>query len=179
MRATLAIVFSLLIAPLALAQMPPEPTAFHRDMAREVGVWDAKVTVWTAPDAEPEHSTGVETITAMGPLWTVGKFQGDFAGMPFEGRSQMGYDPAEKQYIGTWIDSVSPYLMTMQGSYDPSTHQLTMESNCRCWQTNEPQKGRMVTTYLDENSKVFETFGPDDEGNEFRSMRIEYTRRGE
>lgn len=174
---TLITVF--LAAAAACAQELPQPTVYHKEMAREVGEWDAKCTMWQSPDAEPVESTGSETISMLGSMWTVGKFDGDFAGMPFTGHSQLGYDPVEKEYIGTWIDSISPYMMSMRGTYDPQTHKLEMATQGRDWMTNEPCAGRVVTTYHTNDSKTFEMYGPDKSGKEFLHMRIEYTRRAE
>ncbi len=51
-----------------------------------------------------------------------------FGDMDFHGQGQTGYDPAKKKYIGTWVDSMSPTIMMMEGDFDPRTKTLTMYS---------------------------------------------------
>ncbi len=160
------------------SEMPPmpQPTVEHEQMAREAGTWDAKVTMWYEPGAEADLSTGVETNTMLGSLWLLSKFEGQMAGAPFVGHSQTGYDPTQEKYVGTWIDSISPYMTSMLGVYDVKTHTLTMNTECRCFMTGEMRTGRLVTKYVDNNTKVMEMYGPDDSGNEYLMMRIDYKR---
>ena len=35
--------------------------------------------------------------------------------MEFHGQGQTGYDPNKKKYVGTWVDSISPTIMIMEG----------------------------------------------------------------
>ena len=43
------------------AQEPPKPTKEHEELKSEVGAWDAEVSMWMSPDAEPIKSKAVET----------------------------------------------------------------------------------------------------------------------
>jgi hypothetical protein len=43
----------------------------------------------------------------------------------------VGYDPQKKKYVGTWVDSVTPYLWTYEGSLDASGRILTLETEGR------------------------------------------------
>ncbi len=164
-------------AETAEAPPMPQPTAEHELLAREVGTWDAKVTLWPTPDSEPELSTGVETNAMLGSMWLVSKFEGDMMGTPFVGQSTTGYDPTEKKYVGTWVDSISPYLTSMTGAFDARTQQLTMNTECRCFMTGEMRSGKMVSKVTSDDTRVLEMYGPDESGAEYLSMRIEYQRR--
>lgn len=53
----------------------------------------------------------------LGGFWLFEKFEGDFGGMKFEGRGTMGYCPIRKKYTMTWIDSMSPSGMNMEGDF--------------------------------------------------------------
>src|SRR5262249_5080523 len=115
----LGLVVSILAAP-ALAQQPPTASPEHKVFALEEGTWDATIKAFTAgPDADPAVSKGMEVNTLMpGGMWVLSKFEGEMGGIKFEGRGQFGYDPLKKKYIGTWIDSMSPMLTVLDGSYD-------------------------------------------------------------
>lgn len=81
---------------------PAQPTPEHQRLEKDAGVWDAVATFF-GPNGE-ENSKGVETNRMLGGFWLVSEFKGEFFGAPFEGRSQLGYDPIKKKYVGTWID---------------------------------------------------------------------------
>jgi hypothetical protein len=168
----LALVMS---AAVASAQAPPQPQREHQEMAREAGVWTATTKMWMDPSAEPEVGQATETNTMLGNMWLVSKFEGEFGGMPFTGHCQIGYDPAEKKYIGTWIDTMSPYLMTMEGEYNSADHTLTMVTKGRDFMTNEICQGKNVTKYVDDDHKTFTMYQK--KGDEYnKTLEIEYTR---
>jgi hypothetical protein len=175
-----AIVLVVLACP-ASAQNPAlmMPGKEHQEMAREVGVWDGEMSLWESPDAQPVASKGVETITKLGEFWIVGEFVGDLMGMEFKGRSQTTYDPLKKQYFGTWIDSMSPVMMTLTGAYDEASHTLTMMMEGIDAMTGQPGKWKSITHYIDEDTKTFEMHAPVEgqEGQWWKMMEIKYKRR--
>jgi hypothetical protein len=169
-------------ASAARAQETPPlmvPLPQHTEMARDVGVWDAETTAWATPDAEPEKSTGVETNRMIGKMWLASEFKGTFMGGEFVGEMQFGYDPLKKKYVGTWIDSISPFLFTIEGEYDVATHTLTCLMTGTSALTGKPETAKNVTRYIDENTKTFEMYMPVEgkEGEWWKTMEIAYTRR--
>lgn len=155
---------------------PPQPVVQHKQMAREAGVWNAEVTMWQAPDAPPETSKGVETNTMLGSMWMVSEFTMEMGGQPYHGHGHTGYDPVDKQYVGTWIDSFSPHMMTMRGDYDVASHTMEMATEGRCCMTNKKIEGRIVTKYIDDNTKTMEMYTTPAGGEEYMSMKIDYKR---
>ncbi|MEQ8211941.1 MAG: DUF1579 domain-containing protein [Lacipirellulaceae bacterium] len=160
------------------AQMP-QPGEQHVNMAREAGVWDAEVKMWMSPDAPPMPSKGIETNTMLGDFWMLSDFEMDMGGMKYKGRGQYGYDPKKKKYVGTWVDNMSPYLSTMEGDYDVETHTLTMVSTGINMMTGKEQKSKMVSKYIDENTKHFEIHHAveGEEGKWWKAMEISYKKR--
>lgn len=163
-------------APAADQMQPPQPAVQHKQMAREVGVWNADVTMWQAPGGPAETAKGTETNTMLGSMWLVSEFTMEMGGQPYTGHGHTGYDPVDKQYVGTWIDSFSPYMMTMQGDYDVASHTLSMESEGRCCMSNQKIYGRIVTKYIDDDTKTMEMYTTPAGGEEFLAMKIEYKR---
>ncbi len=155
------------------------PTKEHKEMAREVGVWDAESKMWESPEAEPLVSKGVETNKMLGEMWLVGEFEGEMMGQPFHGRSQMTYDPLTKKYVGTWIDSMAPTMMTMKGDYDVAAHTLTMMMDGIDAMTGKPGKWKSVTRYESDDAKTFEMYMPvaGQDGKWAKIMEIKYKRR--
>jgi hypothetical protein len=163
----------------ALGQGPPpvpKPGPEHEHLKKDVGRWDAMVEMFEGPGSEPQKSKGVETNTLMaGGLWLVTEFKGDMGGMAFEGHGITGYDPNKKKYVGTWADSMSTGLSTVESTYDAGKKTLTG------WIEGPDPSGktikmRTVTEWKDDNTRVvtFHMQGPD--GKEVMGMRITYKR---
>ncbi len=162
-----------------MAQPGMKPTAEHKILAGEEGTWDATIKSFTSgPDVEPMVSKGTEVNTVMpGGLWVLSKFDGDFGGMKFQGRGQFGYDPVKKKYVGTWIDSLSPNLSVLEGSYDPKTKTMTYVGD-GTGPDGIKYSQKMVTTTKDDGSRVFTLFMKVGEAkDEARFMEITYTKR--
>ncbi len=159
----------------------PKPTAEHKVLAADEGTWDATVKSYMAgPDAEPTVSKGSEVNAVMpGGMWVLSNFRGDFGGMSFEGRGQFGYDPLKKKYVGTWIDSMSPSLSVLEGTYDAKTRTMTYVGDGVDPDTKSKFTQRMVTTTKDDGTRVFALYMKSDEtgGKEAKFMEITYTKR--
>lgn len=98
----------------------PQPGPEHAKILEGVGTWDVSCKYFMEPGAPPLESKAVDTVTALGGFWTVGRFVGEFMGQPFYGMSSMGYDPMTKKYRTTWIDSISPAIFILDGEFDGS-----------------------------------------------------------
>ncbi|WP_422928673.1 DUF1579 domain-containing protein [Singulisphaera sp. PoT] len=166
----------------AQEEMPiPKPTAEHKILATEEGTWDADIKSYpNGPDSQPMASKGVEVNTVLtGGLWVASTFRSDFGGMPFEGRGQFGYDPAKKKYVGTWIDSMSPSLSVLEGSYDAKTKTLTFTGDGVCPIDGSKLAQRMVTVTKEDGSREFTLYmtGTMTGGKEAKVMEVVYTKR--
>lgn len=168
----------LAVASTAVAQGPIAPTEEHEALRREAGVWKATMKMWAMPEqAEPMVMQAKETNTLLGPFWLLSEFEGQFAGNSFTGRAQLGYDPVAKEYVGTWIDTMTPYLATMKGQYDPESDSLTMISKGRDPATGEIATTTNVTKFIDENTKTFTMYqGDAADQDAWKMMEIEYQR---
>jgi hypothetical protein len=177
-----ALVLTTVASLCARAQDAPQymtPTRQHEAMARDVGVWDGETTTWSAPGAEPTKDKGAETNKMLGKLWLTSEYKGTFMGQEFIGHMQLGYDPLKKKYVGTWVDTVSPFLFTLEGDYDVASHTLTMMMHGTSAMTGQPETAKAVTRYIDDNNKVFEMHMPVEgqEGQWWKMFEIKYTRR--
>src|SRR5262245_41560359 len=92
-----------LALPVVANAQEPAPGPEHALLKQDVGIWDATVEFWTAPNTPPSVSKGVSTISMLGGFWQLDEFKSEFMGSPFEGRGQTGYDAARKKYVGVWV----------------------------------------------------------------------------
>ncbi|MGD9636074.1 MAG: DUF1579 domain-containing protein [Pirellulales bacterium] len=168
-----------LLASTAAAQLPG-PTAEHALLKEGVSTWDATMKMYEASGEEPTVAKATETVELMpGGMWVLSKFESEFAGMPFTGRGVTGYDPWKKKYVGTWIDSMSPSLMISEGEYDPATKTATSYAEGRAPVSGEIIKYKQVSRTIDANTRTFEMYRPEKDGEFVKMMEIEYKRRGE
>jgi len=102
----------------AQGQMPDPPGPEIDILKNDVGEWDVEIKAWSDPNAAPTVTKGTESTRMFGGYWTVTNFEGNMMGMDFNGHGVYGYDTKKKKYIGTWIDSLGPYMMQTAGDYD-------------------------------------------------------------
>jgi len=154
----------------------PQPGPEHQVLKDDVGTWDATVEAFMPPGAPPSVSKGTETnrITGGG-LWLVSDFKSEFMDQPFEGHGVMGWDPAKKKYVGTWVDSMSTTVSQSESTYDSAKKTFTgwMEGPD---ETGKTVKTKAVTEVKGPDSKVFTMYRVM-EGKEVPTLRITYTRR--
>jgi len=165
----------------AFAQEPEwiiKPTKEHEILKNDVGTWDATVKIWPTQGAEPMESKGTETNELLkGGLWLVSRFEGEAGGMPFTGVGTTGYDPVEKKYVGTWVDTMTPHLMISKAEYDPATKTMTGTAEGRDAVTQQSYTAKLIARYVDDDNRVFEMHMPGEGGKHFKMMEINYKRR--
>ena len=154
------------------------PADAHKKLQDMVGTWDAKVTMWPAPGVAPQVSMGTSRNTSiLGGRWIQQEFTGSSMGMPFTGIGYTGYDNVKKQYVGTWMDSMSTSMMVSAGtpSSDPNTYEFTSSMD-------DPASGKTMqlkekVTVADMNHHMMEMWTSTPDGNMFKMMQIDYTRK--
>jgi hypothetical protein len=182
-RHALSVSLLLTIATTAIGQEPEwiiKPTKEHELLKKDVGTWDATVKIWPKEGAEPMESKGTETNELLkGGMWLVSRFEGEAGGVPFAGVGTFGYDPEEKKYVGTWVDTFTPHLMITKSDYDEATKTMTGTSEGRDPHTKKAYTAKMVARYVDDDTRVFELHMPGEDGKKWKMMEITYKRRAE
>jgi hypothetical protein len=165
---------------IAVAQQPPPmptPGPEHEVLKQEVGTWDAVVEFAPGPGAPPMKSTGVEVNTmGCGGLCFITHFKADLMGTAFEGHGIATWDPAKKQYVGTWMDSMSTGLARSESTYDATAKRFTgsMEGPDA---TGKVVRSRSIVEWRDEKTRVFTMHATGPDGKEAEVLRITYTKR--
>lgn len=100
---------------MADATLGPE---FER-LKKDVGEWDATITVTPSPGATPQESTGrLVGRLISGGRWLITDFKNHTTG--FEGHGIYGYNVASKRYVGTWVDAQKASLSMAPGLHHHS-----------------------------------------------------------
>lgn len=101
----------------------------HEWLQQLVGEWTFESECSMGPDKPPEKFAGTESVRSIGGLWVLCEGRGE---MPGGGIGNMfmtlGYDPAKKRFLGTFIGSMMTHMWIYDGSLDPSGKVLTLDS---------------------------------------------------
>jgi Protein of unknown function (DUF1579) len=155
----------------------PKPGPEHELLKKDAGVWDATVEEYVEPGKPPRVSKGFETGTlACGGLWLISDFKGEMMGQPFQGHGILGYDPAKKKYVGTWVDGMSPALGLVEGTYDAAKKTMTSYYESHDPAGN-PMKMKMVTVWTGEDSRAWTAFMAGGDGKDIPVLAMKYQRR--
>lgn len=153
------------------------PGKMHKMLESFNGQWDGEVTMWMDPAAPPTKSKSTANNTMiMGGRYQETNHKGDFGGMPFEGKSIIGYDNIKKVFISTWVDNMGTGVMVLEGPYDPKTRSITLRGKMVDPMTGAEGKVREVFKIVDDNHQVMEMYNTTPAGKEMKSMEIKYSR---
>jgi hypothetical protein len=156
------------------------PGKMHEQLAKGVGTWQGKSTMWMFPGSDPVKSDCTSTITSMmDGRYLKSEMAGEMPGMgPYSGFGLIGFDNVTKKFVSTWIDNHSTGLMTGTGALSPDGKTLTWNYNYTCPVTNKPAVMREIETVTGPDTKTLEIFSTEPKsGKEFQMMRIEFTKK--
>jgi hypothetical protein len=109
--------------------MHAEPQNEHRWLHQLIGNWTYEHEAAMGPGQPTQKLRGRESARSLGGVWVVCEGEGE---MPGGGAANtimtLGYDPAKKHYVGTWIGSMMHNLWVYEGDLDPAGKALTLES---------------------------------------------------
>jgi hypothetical protein len=152
------------------------PGAEHRALDPFVGTWNATVSMWMAPDAPPDVSTGTMVNTwGFDGRFLEQRFSGSMGGMPFTGLATWGFDVAAGCYCSTWTDSMSTTISVSHGapSKDGKTFELTGSHTDPV--TGKPKTTEEVITITGPDRHTMEMFDSSS-GKRVKAMEIVYER---
>jgi len=143
-------------------------------LKKDIGEWDAAITVTPGPGATPQESTGrLVGRVISGGRWLITDFKNHTTG--FEGHGIYGYNPATKRYVGTWVDDMRTNIYLGEGRWDENSQTMTYE-----WNTTLPNGQTMswkeTSETVSENERVFRVLFPGPDGGEFEMMHVVYRR---
>ena len=110
-------------------EMQATPQREHEWLQRMVGEWTCEIVCSMAPGQPPETSKGTESVRSLGGLWTLGEGRGEMPGGGI-GTTLMtlGYDPARKRFVGTFVGSMMTHLWVYDGALDADGKVLTLDT---------------------------------------------------
>lgn len=156
------------------AEVAGRPGPQHKHLDHYIGQWRCDVKCFMDPNGQPEQSQGSAKIEwIMDGRFIREKFEGQFMGKPFHGRSILGFNNVKQVYQSTWIDDMNTAMFTSEGRGDEKN--ITLEGLSSCPATGRadvPMK--VVLRILGPDKHTFEMF--DGSRGNMRTMEITYTR---
>ena len=126
---TIALVALFTVTTIAVQDPQPDaPEPQHKWLQQLVGEWKVTTEASMGPGTEPMKMESTERVRAIGDLWVLAEGTADFAGKPFTSLMTVGYDPKQKAFVGTWVDSMHAHLWTYTGSLDEAKKVLTLSA---------------------------------------------------
>ena len=153
------------------------PGEAHKALDAFVGTWNTVIRFYQAPGAPAQESTGIsENRWILGGRYLEQRFEGSAMGQPFEGLGYTAYDNLRKQYVGTWMDSMSTAVMYTTGTAtSPGKWKFTGTMDDPM--TGKAQPLEEIMTVDGPDKHTFVMMGPGPDGKMFKTMEIVYTRK--
>jgi hypothetical protein len=152
------------------------PGDVHKMVASWDGTWKADMTMYM-PGAPPQVAPGKSVNkTILDGRYQTSVYTCTMMGMPFEGRSTMGYDNHKKLFVSTWIDNMGSGIMTGEGPWDEASKTITIKGKMMDAETRTEKDYRQVMKIIDDNNQFMEMYGAGPDGKEVKFFEIKYTR---
>ena len=165
-------------AAMAAMMKAATPGDAHKKLGSMVGTFNCDVKMFMGPGAPPAAGGGVsENSWALDGRWVQQQFTGTFMGMPFRGIGYTGYDNIKKQYVGTWMDTMTTAMMVSSGKAEPDGKSFTFTSSMDDPMTGKSSPIKEKVTIVDDDHHTLEMWGAGPDGKMFKMMEIAYSRK--
>lgn len=158
--------------------MQAEPQKEHQWLQRFVGNWNYESECSMGPGQPPQKFAGTESVCSLGGLWVLCEGRGDMPGGGI-GLTLMtlGYDPARKRFVGTFIGSMMTHLWIYDGALNAACTTLTLEAEGPSFTGDgKMAKYRDVIEFKSDDHRTLSSFGLGDDGKWTGFMTAHYRR---
>ena len=159
--------------------MTPTVTPEHEWLRRLVGQWRAEGSAEMGEGQPAETWKGEETMRAIGDVWVQGEGRGETpGGGTSTTQMTLGYDPARKRFVGTFLGSMMTNLWVYEGKLDESGKVLTLDTEGPDFtQPGKTAKYQDIIEIISPDHRTLssQTIGPD--GQWVRFMTAHYRRK--
>lgn len=158
--------------------MKVDPQKEHHWLLQLVGEWECEMQCVMAPGQPPTTSRGKESVRTLGGLWALCEGRGE---MPDGGecvtQMTLGYDPARKRYVGSFIGSMMTHKWEYDGQLDETGKVLTLDTEGPSF-TGEGKMARYqdVIEITGDGERVLRSQVKGDDGQWHRFMTATYRR---
>jgi hypothetical protein len=162
------------------AQMMAEPQKEHLWLQKLVGEWTVKSEAIMGPDLPPETWDGSESVRSLGGVWVLaeGRAEMPSGGGPMTSLITLGYDPAKKRFVGTFVASMMTFLWVYDGELDAEEKVLTLNAEGPDFtQPAKTAKYRDVIEFKSDDHRILSSHVLGDDGQWNQFMTAHYRRK--
>jgi hypothetical protein len=156
------------------------PGKMHERLAKTIGKWEGKNTMWMYPGADPIKTDCSSTVTPMmDGRFTKCEMAGEMPGMgPFQGLGIYGYDNVSQKFACTMIDNHNTGMMNGTGELSADGNTITWKFTFNCPITGKPAILRQIETMTGPETMTLEMYAPEPKtGKEYKMMVIEFKKK--
>lgn len=151
------------------------PNKNHAFLAQLSGDW---ITSSSVLGMEPSTGTASYSMI-LGYRYLDGMHDGNFLGIPFEGRLTIGYDNYKHKFVASFIDNLGTSMRSAEGMLNKKGDVLSLWGPMDEWMTDEHDKPVKYTyAILDQNNFVVEVHDLA-LGEQSKVITVTYTRKTE
>jgi Protein of unknown function (DUF1579) len=125
----LATIFLSSVVPAQNAPPSMVPDKEHKWLQQFVGEWVMESSGTMGPGQPEIKSKGKMKSRSMGGMWVLNEITMTIPGADINGVQILGYDPAKKKYIGSWVDSMNSHMWTYEGTVDEAGKKISLEAD--------------------------------------------------
>jgi hypothetical protein len=111
------------------ADMKVDPTREHQWLQKWVGEWTYETEASMEEGKPPQKFTGTERVRAIGDIYIQGEGSSTMPdGSPVTTQITLGYDPAKKRFVGSWLGTMMSHFWVYEGELSADGKTLTLSS---------------------------------------------------
>ncbi len=159
---------------------PAQPEKEHEWLTKLVGEWTFEGECSMGPDEPPMKSKGTESVRSIGGIWIMGEGSSEMPdGSPGTMIMTLGYNPATKRYVGTWIGSMMTHMWIYDGEMDAGKKVLTLNAEGPSFtDPTKTAKYQDIIEIKDDNNRVLRSQFQLPDGKWQHFMTANYRRKG-
>lgn len=150
----------------------------HHWLRKLIGTWKSEHVIPAEPGQEPQTMTWTETFRSLEGVWFVGEASGTMPdGSSASSILTIGFDPARKRFVGSWIGSMMANLWIYDGELDASERILTLNSEGPAFDNpGHTTKFKDIIEFKSDDERIFTGVILDKDGNWSEMMSAPYLR---
>jgi hypothetical protein len=159
--------------------MKVEPQKEHQWLQKFVGDWTFENEAVMGPDQPPVKFSGTESVRSLGGLWIIGEGKGEMpGGGPGEMIVTLGYDPAKKRFVGTFVASMVTNLWVYEGELDEAGKLLTLNTEGPGMSGDgKMTKYQDIYEFINDDHRQLRSQMQGDDGKWIQFMKADYYRK--
>jgi hypothetical protein len=147
-----------------------QPQDEHRWLEQMVGEWTYQSEALMDPNQPPKLSEGRVSVRSL-KVWIVAEMSGGSPEMgPWTSQITLGYDPEQKQYVGTFVGSMMTYIWYYAGQRAGGGNRLVLETEGPRWDGSGRTKYEDIIEVVDADHWILSSRMLQDNGEWFPFM---------